>query len=92
MGSSWEFDNIEVSNSQKRNIETLSGIVYEDKTDNPSDLEIEWSEWHFPMGRPLVVWPSKAESRGVEKPLDGLLGYALISSALIDLEKQSLYL
>ena len=29
------------------------------------------------MGRPLGVWPSKAESRGVEKPLENALGKGL---------------
>ena len=80
MGSSWDFDNIEASNSQKRNIEALTGIVHEDETDNPSYFETEWSEWHFPMGRPLGVWPSKAESRGVEKPLENALGWWCSSS------------
>lgn len=48
------------------------------------------------MGRPLGVWPSKAESRGVEKPLDGLLGLisesnSHRSSDMFDIQHDNMY-
>lgn len=74
MGSSCDFDNIKVPNSKKRNIEVFAGIMYEDETENSSDLENEGSKWHFSMGRPLDVQSSRMKSAGAEEAFESLLG------------------
>lgn len=80
MGSSWDFDNIKVSDSLNRCFPAATWGLSGDEINNRSKHKMERSECYFPMDRSLGVWPSNRESGGVEIPTESQTGYEILMS------------